>query len=90
MFKKLGFEIIGGYSNPLPCTVLMMNHASTYERETIKNRLFIKKTLSRLVPKIDFSTDEMSYVMKAIDEISAISPGKDSVDTKEISSYNLL
>lgn len=90
MFKKLGFEIIGGYSNPLPCTVLMMNHASTYEQETTKNRLFIKKTLSRLVPKIDFSADEMSYVMKAIDEISAISPGKDNVDTKEISSYNLL
>jgi len=50
----------------------------------------LKKTLSRLVPKIDFSADEMSYVMKAINQISAISPGKDSVDTKEISSYNLL
>jgi len=40
--------------------------------------------------KSTFPQMRMSYVMKAIDEISAISPGKDSVDTKEISSYNLL
>ena len=89
MFKKVGFEIIGGYSNPLPCTVMMMNHASIYEQKTPNNQLFIKRTISRLIPKIDFSAEELSLVMKAIDEINAIFPRQDTVDTKEISSYNL-
>ena len=89
MFKKVGFEIIGSYSNPLPCTVMMMNHASIYEQKTPNNQLFIKRTISRLIPKIDFSAEELSLVMKAIDEINAIFPRQDTVDTKEISSYNL-
>ena len=68
---------------------MMMNHASIYEQKTPNNQLFIKRTISRLIPKIDFSAEELSLVMKAIDEINAIFPRQDTVDTKEISSYNL-
>jgi two-component system NtrC family sensor kinase len=71
MYEKLGFEIIGSYSKPLPCTVMMMDHVSKYEQEVSRMEHFVKPFFSRLVPKIDFSGEDMHYVMKAIDEISA-------------------
>jgi hypothetical protein len=71
MYEKLGFEIIGSYSKPLPCTVMMMDHVSKYEQEVSRMEHFVTPFFSRLVPKIDFSGEDMHYVMKAIDEISA-------------------
>jgi two-component system NtrC family sensor kinase len=74
MYEKLGFEIIGSYSRPLPCTVMMMDHVSKYESEVSRMEHFVKPFFSRLVPKIDFSGEDMHYVMKAINEIRAKFP----------------
>lgn len=79
MYEKLGFEIIGSYAKPLPCTVMMMDHVSRYEQEVSRMEHFVKPFFSRLVPKIDFSGEDLHYVMKAIDEISAKFPRTETV-----------
>ncbi|MFZ5859310.1 MAG: GNAT family N-acetyltransferase [Spirochaetota bacterium] len=83
MYEKLGFEIIGSYSKPLPCTVMMMDHVSRYEQEVSRMEHFVKPFFSRLVPKIDFSGQDLHYVMKAMDEISAKFP-KESADEQQV------
>ncbi len=83
MYEKLGFEIIGSYSKPLPCTVMMMDHASKYEQEVSRMEHFVKPFFSRLIPKIDFSGEDLHYVMKAIDAISAKFP-KESANQQEV------
>ncbi len=74
MYEKLGFEIIGSYSKPLPCTVMMMDHVSKYEQEVSRMEHFVKPFFSRLIPKIDFSGEDLHYVMRAINEIKAKFP----------------
>jgi hypothetical protein len=44
---------------------------------------FVKPFFSRLVPKIDFSGQDLHYVMKAMDEISAKFP-KESADEQQV------
>ncbi len=83
MYEKLGLEIIGSYSKPLPCTVMMMDHVSRYEQEVSRMEHFVKPFFSRLVPKIDFSGQDLHYVMKAMDEISAKFP-KESADEQQV------
>ncbi|MEJ5183749.1 MAG: GNAT family N-acetyltransferase [Rectinemataceae bacterium] len=79
MYEKLGFVIIGSYSKPLPCTVMMLDHVSRYEKEATQMEHFAKRFLSSIVPKIDFPEDDLFYVMKTINEIKAKFP-KDERD----------
>jgi len=83
MYEKLGFEIIGSYSRPLPCTVMMMDHVSKYEQEVSRMDHFVRPFFSRLMPKIDFSGEDLHYVMKAIEAIRAKFP-QESIDTQEV------
>ena len=87
MYEKLSFEIIGSYSKPLPCTVMMMDHVSKYEQEVSRMEHFVKPFFSRLIPKIDFSGEDMHYVAKAIEEIKAKFP-KEETEEAEKESFN--
>jgi anti-sigma regulatory factor (Ser/Thr protein kinase)/ribosomal protein S18 acetylase RimI-like enzyme len=84
MYEKLGFEIIGSYSKPLPCTVMMMDHVSRYEQEVSRMEHFVKPFFSRLLPKIDFTGQDLHYVMKAMDEISAKFPKESAEEEQQV------
>jgi len=53
---------------------MMMDYVSKYEKEVSRMEHFVKPFFSRLVPKIDFSGEDLHYVMKAINEIKAKFP----------------
>jgi PAS domain S-box-containing protein len=69
MYEKLGFRIIGTYSKPLSCTVMMLNRESDYVDEVSKMEHFVQGFFSRLVPKLDLDGDDKAYIYKAMHEI---------------------
>ena len=62
---------------------MMMDYVSKYEKEVSRMEHFVKPFFSRLVPKIDFSGEDLHYVMKAINEIKAKFP-KESADQEQL------
>ncbi len=77
MYEKLGFQVIGEYSKPLPCTVMMMEQRSDYERDERMNS-FVKPFLSRLATYLDFGEQERALILSTIDDIKkpAVDPDK--------------
>lgn len=74
MYEKLGFSVIGHYRSPLPCTVMMMDHESTYERKASRMEHFVKPFFSRLIPRIEFEGEDREVVMSVVEEISSKFP----------------
>ncbi len=70
MYEKLGFQTIGNYSAPLPCTVMMMDHQSEYESKATRMEHFVKPFFSRLQPRIDFRGHDREMVQSVINRIS--------------------
>ncbi|MFZ2636316.1 MAG: GNAT family N-acetyltransferase [Rectinemataceae bacterium] len=82
MYEKLGFQIIGTYNKPLPCTVMMMDHESDYERKASRMEHFVKPFFSRLIPRIDFKGEDRDLIMSVVDGIKAKFPREDAVEAE--------
>lgn len=70
MYEKLGFKVIGTYNKPLSCTVMMLNHESTYIDQVSRMEHFVQSFFSRLIPKLDFEGEDREYLYKTINEIN--------------------
>ena len=84
MYKKLGFKKIGEYEWLLPVTVMMMDQKTDYEKKARELERFVKPFLARLVKRLDFSEDEKTTILKAVESIIKSSP-KDEISNDEIS-----
>jgi PAS domain S-box-containing protein len=82
MYEKLGFQTIGSYSAPLPCTVMMMDHQSEYESKATRMEHFVKPFFSRLLPRIDFRGHDREMVLSVINGISR-NFAKDNDDSQD-------
>lgn len=70
MYEKLGFRVIGTYNRPLSCTVMMLNHESSYIDTVSKMEHFVQSFFSRLIPKLEFEGEDREYIFKTMDEIN--------------------
>jgi len=70
MYEKLGFRIIGTYNKPLPCTVMLLNHESEYVDQVSRMEHFVQNFFSRLTPRLGFEGEDLTFIYKAINEIS--------------------
>jgi N-acetylglutamate synthase-like GNAT family acetyltransferase len=71
MYRKLGFQIIGEYTAPLPVTVMMLDYRTDYEKNTRAMEHFVKPFMSRLVRRLDFSETERQRILETVESITA-------------------
>jgi len=69
MYRKLGFQVIGEYSDPLPVTVMMVEKRTDYERHSRELDHFVKPFMSRLLRRLDFDPETRDAIAAAAHNI---------------------
>jgi hypothetical protein len=69
MYRKLGFQVIGEYYDPLPVTVMMLDHKTDYEKKSQRLERFVKPFLTRLVKRVDFEESEREKILASVEQI---------------------
>ena len=58
MYRKLGFQAVGEYHDPLPVTVMVMDYQTDYEKKQRRMEHFVKPFMHRLSGYLDFEESE--------------------------------
>ena len=77
MYEKLGFQVIGEYSAPLPVTVMMLDHKSDYEK-TERMNSFVRPFLSRLETRLEFEGAAGDLMFAAIRAMNPEGNGREN------------
>jgi len=70
MYKKLGFKAIGQYNDPLPVTVMMLEHETDYEKKNNQMEQFVKPFMHRLTNYFDFTQTDRSIFIETIEKLT--------------------
>lgn len=81
MYRKLGFQPIGQYEDPLPVVVMMVDHRTDYERNSARLNRFVKPLMSRISRRLEFTERNRREVMKGVEEILSYQPDDEKTPT---------
>jgi signal transduction histidine kinase/predicted GNAT family N-acyltransferase len=67
MYRKLGFQAVGEYHDPLPVTVMVMDYQTDYEKKQRRMEHFVKPFMQRLKGYLDFEESERQRFSEQLD-----------------------
>jgi len=71
MYKKLGFQFVGEYRDPLSVTVMAMDYETDYEKKRQRMERFVKPFLARLMKRLDLEENERKRFTAQLERILA-------------------
>ncbi|MEX2444994.1 MAG: GNAT family N-acetyltransferase [Alkalispirochaeta sp.] len=69
MYRKVGFEVVGSYQDPLDVQVMMLRDRLYYEQDTQHLHHFLRPLVSRLIQRLDFADDELESIKEQAERI---------------------